>query len=347
MSRLDAENGFNGSESRSYVSRAFLDHSRLSKDSSSLSFIAATEGRKRDGLSLSMDAKEWDLSAYRTNPVFLWHHNQNESHDGTPIGSAAVKFENNQMRADVSFDSEDEFAMKVKGKYERKFLNSVSIRWIPARISESGKNELLEISAVPIPADPDAIQISARSFKDELEDVFPKRDAGPLDHDQLYDRLSMALKSVYPLDSYGYCNAHISMVYDDFVIVYDYKSRRHFKHTYTTSSEGEVTIADMASSVEVLMVWQEVSTLISRSLENLTPKQFEELQRKWAERHYQTHPDNIPAVSTSPLTTEVMAGNITLRAAEVLRDAMRPFQDVNQNQRVANMIRNELGGRKP
>lgn len=336
-------------ETATYVSRAFLDQARLATDKKKLHFVAATEGRKRDGLSLSMDPKEWDLGPFRDNPVFLWRHNQSDSHDGTPIGSVDISFEANQMRAAVDFDVEDDFAVKVKGKYERKFLNTVSIRWIPARISESGKNELLEVSAVPIPADPDAVQISARSFKEELESPEsqsessnPERDAGPLNHDQLYDRLSVALKVVYPADPYGSCMAYISMVYDNFVIVFDYKVRRHFKHTYTTSAEGEVTID--SAGVEVLMAWQEVSTMMVRVLQDLTPKQFEDLQKRWHERHYKQEEPGDP---TNPT---VLAANNQLRASEILANTLRTSHDSNPSRAkkiASEMILAGLGGQKP
>ena len=47
----------------------------------------------------------------------------------------------------------DDFAQQVARKYRNGYLNAVSVSWDAI----DGKNHLLEISAVPIPMDPDAL----------------------------------------------------------------------------------------------------------------------------------------------------------------------------------------------
>ena len=148
-------------------------------------FVASTEGEKRDGKDLQVD--HWDLENYKKNSVFLWVHDYMGNH--LPIGKAQPTIEGKQLIAEVTFDEADEFAKQVEGKYRRGYLNAVSVGWddyancpnCKARISgwtlmfnkfarlncpKCGKEipketeiwfELLDISGVPVPGDPDAL----------------------------------------------------------------------------------------------------------------------------------------------------------------------------------------------
>ena len=113
-------------------------------------FVASTPGVKRDGIEI--DQQRWLLENYKRNPVFLW------AHDYTgrtlPLGRASVWVEGNELVSDVVFDQGDEFARQVEGKYRRGYLNAVSVGWDNTR---EGEHELLDISAVPVPGDPDAL----------------------------------------------------------------------------------------------------------------------------------------------------------------------------------------------
>lgn len=113
-------------------------------------FVASTEGVKRDGQELRV--ADWRVDNYRKNPVFLWAHDYMGQH--LPIGRAEVGFEGRHLVAEGYFDQDDEFARQVERKYRNKFLHSVSVGWGE---SEDGGNELLDISAVPVPGDPDAL----------------------------------------------------------------------------------------------------------------------------------------------------------------------------------------------
>lgn len=115
-------------------------------------FIASTEGIKRDGVELTVDS--WDLDNYRKNPVVLWVHDYWGTHP--PIGRAdtLIDVDGKRLLADVTFDQEDVFARQIESKYRRGFLNTVSVGWDPHK---DGRNELLDISAVPVPGDPDAL----------------------------------------------------------------------------------------------------------------------------------------------------------------------------------------------
>ncbi|MCG3176913.1 MAG: hypothetical protein MOGMAGMI_01877 [Candidatus Omnitrophica bacterium] len=118
-------------------------------DAKTLPFIASTEGVKGDGFDLRADS--WELSRFRKNPLVLWSHDF--FGERPPIGKADARVDGKVLRADITFDPDDEFAQMIERKYRGGFLNAVSVSWDPI----DGKNHLLEISAVPIPMDPDAL----------------------------------------------------------------------------------------------------------------------------------------------------------------------------------------------
>ena len=133
-------------------------------------FIAATEGVKRDGNTLVNTG--WQFDNFAKNPVFLFQHDYSQ----LPIGQHvkwAVTNDNGKhvLRVWSRFVSADiyPFAERVRMMYEKGFLRAVSIGWIPLEYEpvrnadgdQTGwkftRNELLEVSAVSVPADPDAI----------------------------------------------------------------------------------------------------------------------------------------------------------------------------------------------
>lgn len=167
-------------------------------------FTASTPGVKRDGRDLNIAS--WDLNNYQENPVFLWVHDYGGR--TLPIGRADASIEGKRMRAVVIFDQADEFARQVEQKYRTGFLNAVSVGWDDHvyckkcgneldRWSQYGleyfrkkcphceaeltpevidlRYELLDISGVPVPGDPDAlIERQIRALKQTLEDITPE-----------------------------------------------------------------------------------------------------------------------------------------------------------------------------
>jgi HK97 family phage prohead protease len=108
----------------------------------------------------------WDLTNYKKNPIVLW------GHDGSqpPIGRAVdIKEDENGLYAVTEFDTASERGAEIFGLYERGFLNAFSVGFIPkTHLMEQvpDKNtkgvvwtdaELLEYSAVSIPANPGAV----------------------------------------------------------------------------------------------------------------------------------------------------------------------------------------------
>lgn len=130
--------------------RAYYERADDEDDSGKpLPFIASTEGVKGDGFDLRADS--WSLDRFKRNPLVLWGHDF--FGERLPIGKADARVDGKVLRADITFDPDDEFAQQVERKFRNGFLNAVSVSWDAI----DGKNHLLEISAVPIPMDPDAL----------------------------------------------------------------------------------------------------------------------------------------------------------------------------------------------
>lgn len=123
-----------------------------------LRIIAATGGRKADGLNLAMDRA--DLDRFESNPVVMYGHDYN-GRDSLPIGRADETWiEDDQLRMDITFDRDDEFAATVERKYRAGMMNTFSIGFDAYDIDEAGvpaRWELHEVSAVPIPMDASAV----------------------------------------------------------------------------------------------------------------------------------------------------------------------------------------------
>lgn len=122
----------------------------------------------------SIDQSSWDLKHYKKNPVILWAHNLTMSEDRPPIGKATkIGIKNNQLVFDIQFDMADPFAADIFRKYKEGFLNAFSVGFICKKVEYEKNsdapilkdNELLELSAVPVPANPEALNaLKARSF---------------------------------------------------------------------------------------------------------------------------------------------------------------------------------------
>lgn len=137
-----------------------------------IEFVAATPGTKRDGLDLA--SMPWRTDNYVRNPVVTWAHDLRG--DRLPIGRAEVKIEKGDagevMRASIVFDEVDPFAAEVARKYRAGFLHAVSVTWDDVDAKGLTKragggdpvaHELLEIAAVPVPGDQDALIERQRS----------------------------------------------------------------------------------------------------------------------------------------------------------------------------------------
>lgn len=154
------------------VQRAAVTQTLLKNDARPLTVVASDESVDRYGDVVRQDG--WDLRAYRRNPVFLWAHDYTR----TPIGrSDWVGVDGTRLLATVSF-APTPFAQEVETLYRQRYLRAVSVgfraRAFAFRKNAEGKpegieytaQELVEVSAVPVPANPQAL---ARALDGAIE----------------------------------------------------------------------------------------------------------------------------------------------------------------------------------
>lgn len=130
-------------------------------ETGALSFIASTSGVKRDGYSLDISGLSTDN--YLRNPVFLWAHDYWGLRP--PIGRVTeitkdfTAGKEDLLRVTVDFDQADPFAREIERKYRDGYLNAVSIGWESLEMKGDSitRSDLLDVSAVPVPGDADAL----------------------------------------------------------------------------------------------------------------------------------------------------------------------------------------------
>lgn len=155
-----------------------------------LRFIGSDQTPDRDDDII--DADGWELDEYTKNPVFLWAHNYNQ----LPLGKAVQVFIDPERKAlvfDIRFPtigelcpngqaSEDSlFIETVFNMYQQGILSAVSVGFRPVAYEQRSdgdqaempmwqrgmhimKAKLFELSAVPIPANPNAL-MTPKGFK--------------------------------------------------------------------------------------------------------------------------------------------------------------------------------------
>ena len=154
------------------VSKPAVEGAAASSELGPLTFVASDESEDR--LGDVVRASGWELEAYRRNPVFLWAHDYTR----TPVGrSTWTGVERGQLLSRVVF-APTAFAREVEALYRQRFLRAVSVGFramaFELRKGKGGavdgieftRQELLEVSAVPVPANPRAL---ARALHDGLD----------------------------------------------------------------------------------------------------------------------------------------------------------------------------------
>lgn len=143
---------------RPILTRALIDaDTRDRAPGNPIRFTIASGGEKRDGLDLDMS--RFQLGNFNRNPVLLWMHGR-ESRGSLPLGRwQNLARSEDSISGEAVFDQEDAFAVEVESKYRRGFLNAVSVSWLPQRVEDGWRYDMLEASAVGVPADPDALVV--------------------------------------------------------------------------------------------------------------------------------------------------------------------------------------------
>src|SRR5262245_26989923 len=140
-------------------------------DSATIDFVASSAALDR--YKEIIDADGWRLENYRRNPVFLNSHNYGDII--YTIGKAVrTEVRDGALCQQIQFATEvNPLARIAYGLYRGGFLNAVSVGFIPIRW-ENGppdsdcrreylEQELIEVSAVTVPANPDALQMALKS----------------------------------------------------------------------------------------------------------------------------------------------------------------------------------------
>jgi HK97 family phage prohead protease len=160
-----------------------------------VSFIASTQGADRYGDTI--DQKGWDTASYEANPVLLWAHD----YSTRPVGKVGRLDKAGDLTArDVTFTPSEmhAFGAEVGAMVAAGFLNTVSVGFLPKKWEERWDEtkgflgfhftemELLEISVVPVPANPQAL-VEGRAFAKSLTDwahaTAARSDASPIARD--------------------------------------------------------------------------------------------------------------------------------------------------------------------
>ena len=137
----------------------------LAADDRTISYVFSDESVARDGNTISTAG--WQLDNFKKNPICLWAHDCS----APPIGRVPyVNAVGTQLLGAVRFAEREEFAFAdvIYRLYKGRYLNAVSVSWLPIKWQYStdksrpggidfSEVELLEVSAVPLPSLPTAL----------------------------------------------------------------------------------------------------------------------------------------------------------------------------------------------
>jgi hypothetical protein len=132
-----------------------------------------------------------DLSRFNANPVLLWNHHRTwagKQDEVLPIGILKdLRIEDGRIVGTPEFDEDDEFALKIKRKYDKGHVRASSCGAKIIKTSEDPQDlkpgqrrptvlnwELREVSLTDIPSNPSTVQMSDHSsvmLYDESGDV--------------------------------------------------------------------------------------------------------------------------------------------------------------------------------
>jgi len=179
--------------------------------------IASTEAIDRDGEVIKLSG--WDLKAFKNNPVLLWAHN----HRDLPLGkflSITNSKANKRLEGVIKWASEEAnpFAKFVKAQFAEGLMKTFSVGFIPRErdVNEPNiitKAELLEVSAVPVPSNSEAMALlSAKDFGGKKDIfTFDPKEMKEFVNDNKYNPTQLAdfinekwgiFKTVVPFKSY-------------------------------------------------------------------------------------------------------------------------------------------------
>lgn len=137
----------------------------VNSESRVVSFLGTSTKEDRDTDIITADG--WETENYKKNPVFLWGHDYSQP----PIGRAInLKQTENGLVFDIEFANAETypFADTIFKLFRDGFMSAVSVGFIPKEMIQDPKTgkrtitkkELLELSAVSVPCNPDALRLA-------------------------------------------------------------------------------------------------------------------------------------------------------------------------------------------
>ena len=168
----------------SYRSMA-SDIRKVDKESRTVTFIASDDTRDSAGTVLNQD--NWDLSRFNKNGVIGYQHKVYGGWDDTDnpdnvIGKGNAYIENKKLMVDITFEPAEinPLAEKIYQKIMFGSLRAVSVGFLPIGRGRFGEGDdsdtyyfagqqLLEVSVVNIPANPNALKKSLEAESEYLE----------------------------------------------------------------------------------------------------------------------------------------------------------------------------------
>lgn len=128
--------------------------------------VASTAVQDRQGEVVSVDG--WDLKNFKKAPRLLWAHNHTEP----AIGKVTKTWyegtgKSKRLMFEAIFQEVTEMGRAIKQLVKDGFINTFSVGFVPLEIDGNTitKQELLEISVVNVPANPDAMMLAYKSLK--------------------------------------------------------------------------------------------------------------------------------------------------------------------------------------
>lgn len=173
----------------------------VDEDSRTITFVMSSEGVDRDGDIIQVSG--WELDSFMRNPVFLVFHDQRQF----PIGRVEdIKAVDGQLLGTVRFAEKGtyEVADVAYELYRQGIMNAVSvgfrgIEWEP--MEDGGllftRQELFELSAVPVPANPEAVAVARKASPAfELLDATGDASASRQAIDDINKRLDKLIQTI-------------------------------------------------------------------------------------------------------------------------------------------------------
>lgn len=125
-------------------------------DDNSFNVVMSTPKENRNGYEI---LQNFSLVNFKKNPVLLNGHNSDRVND--ILGKVEnLKKKDGKLHGKIIFDIESYDGFEAYRKAKNGFLNAVSITIMPLEFDDDGritKSEVLELSCVPVPADPETL----------------------------------------------------------------------------------------------------------------------------------------------------------------------------------------------